>query len=225
MENTPYEPTEEILNELGCDFWAHGDDPCITKDGVDLCELFRQIGKFKMFKRTEGVSTTSITSKLMTLAEELSKDKLETKSANSSPLKLTEKMQNPPKQTFLATSRRINDFSNKNVPKATDTIVYIQGSFDMLHHGHMKRLELAKSMGDFLYVGLWDDEMVRYYRGDMFPMQSLQERVLMTLSVKHVDDVIIGAPYILTQDLIKTLNINKVVVITDTEEDVPMPLF
>lgn len=48
--------------------------------------------------------------------------------------------------------------------------MYIQGSFDMLHHGHMRRLELAKSLGDFLYVGLWDDEMVRYYRGDMFPM-------------------------------------------------------
>lgn len=47
----------------------------------------------------------------------------------------------------------------------------------------------------------------------------------MTLSVKHVDDVIIGAPYILTHDLIKTLNINKVVVITDTEEDIAMPLY
>ena len=41
----------------------------------------------------------------------------------------------------------------------------------------------------------------------------------MTLACKHVDDVVIGAPFIITQDLIKSLKIKKVVVITDTEED------
>lgn len=61
--------------------------------------------------------------------------------------------------------------------------------------------------------------MVRYYKGDHYPIQSLQERVLMTLSCMHVDDVVIGAPFILTQDLIRSLNIKKVVTITDTAED------
>jgi len=83
----------------------------------------------------------------------------------------------------------------------------------------MRRLELAKELGDFLYVGLWDDEMIRYYRGDLYPVQSIQERVLMTMACRHVDDVVIGAPFIITQDLLTSLNINKVVVITDTEED------
>jgi len=41
----------------------------------------------------------------------------------------------------------------------------------------------------------------------------------MCLACKHVDDVVIGAPYILTKDLIKSLHINKVVKITGTEED------
>ena len=41
----------------------------------------------------------------------------------------------------------------------------------------------------------------------------------MTLACKHVDDVVIGSPYILTADLIKSLNIKKVVKITDTDED------
>lgn len=86
----------------------------------------------------------------------------------------------------------------------------------------MRRLELAKQLGDFLYVGLWDDEMINYYKGELFPVQSLQERILMTLACKHVDDIIIGAPYILTHDLIASLKIKKVVVITDTEEDTPL---
>ena len=38
----------------------------------------------------------------------------------------------------------IINFANTNIPKPNDTIVYIQGSFDLLHHGHLKRLELAK---------------------------------------------------------------------------------
>ena len=93
------------------------------------------------------------------------------------------------------------------MPKADDVVVYIQGSFDLLHHGHLKRLEEAKKLGTFLYVGIWDDEMTRFYRGDSYPIISLQERILMTLACKHVDDVVIGAPYIITEDLIKSLNI------------------
>ena len=89
----------------------------------------------------------------------------------------------------------------------------------MLHHGHLKRLEEAKKLGDFIYVGLWDDEMVKYYRGGMYPIVSLQERVLMALACKHVDDLVIGAPYEITEDLIKSLNIQKVVHVLDTGED------
>jgi ethanolamine-phosphate cytidylyltransferase len=83
----------------------------------------------------------------------------------------------------------------------------------------MKRLEEAKKLGDFLYVGIWDDEMTRFYKGEVYPIQSLQERILMTLACKHVDDIVIGAPFIITEDLIKSLNIDVVVRIVNTEED------
>jgi len=41
----------------------------------------------------------------------------------------------------------------------------------------------------------------------------------MTLACKHVDDIVIGAPFIITEDLIKSLNIDKVVRIINTNED------
>jgi glycerol-3-phosphate cytidylyltransferase-like family protein len=41
----------------------------------------------------------------------------------------------------------------------------------------------------------------------------------MTLACKHVDDIVIGAPFIITEDLIKSLNIDIVVRIMNTEED------
>ena len=61
--------------------------------------------------------------------------------------------------------------------------------------------------------------MTRYYKGQQYPIVSLQERVLMCLACKHVDDVVIGAPFILTEDLIKSLNIKKVVSIKNSKED------
>ena len=61
--------------------------------------------------------------------------------------------------------------------------------------------------------------MTRYYKGESYPIVSVQERVLMCLSCKYVDDIVIGAPFILTQDLIKSLNINIVVQMNGTDED------
>lgn len=43
----------------------------------------------------------------------------------------------------------------------------------------------------------------------------------MTLACKHVDDVVMGAPYIITEDLIKSLNIGKVICVK-TAEDTPL---
>ena len=45
----------------------------------------------------------------------------------------------------------------------------------------------------------------------------------MALSCKHVDDVVIGAPYIITLDLLTSLNIKKVVVVKNTNEDPVLP--
>jgi glycerol-3-phosphate cytidylyltransferase-like family protein len=41
----------------------------------------------------------------------------------------------------------------------------------------------------------------------------------MTLACKHIDDIVIGAPFIITEDLIKSLSIDVVVRIVNTEED------
>jgi ethanolamine-phosphate cytidylyltransferase len=84
----------------------------------------------------------------------------------------------------------------------------------------IERLKKAKAEGDFLYVGLWSDEMTSYYRGENYPLMSMQERSLMLLACKYVDDIVIEAPYIITEDLVKSLNINKVVNIVSDDDSV-----
>jgi ethanolamine-phosphate cytidylyltransferase len=102
-------------------------------------------------------------------------------------------------------------FSNHKEPKPNDRIVYIDGDFDMMHLGHVEALKKAKAMGDFLYIGIHDDNIVHDVKGINFPILSLNERVLMVLANQYVDDVIMGAPFGVTDDLIKTFNIQVVV--------------
>ena len=61
-------PDLELLDSLDCQYYAHGDDPCFSADGIDVTQMFREANRFKVFKRTEGVSTTDITGKLVALA-------------------------------------------------------------------------------------------------------------------------------------------------------------
>jgi len=59
-----------MLDRFNCQFYAHGDDPCFAADGTDMCKVLSNFGRFKMFKRTEGVSTTDIVGKLLLLTKD-----------------------------------------------------------------------------------------------------------------------------------------------------------
>ena len=48
--------------------------------------------------------------------------------------------------------------------KQGKTIVTINGSFDVMHIGHVKMLQEAKGMGDVLFVGLNSDQSVRGWK-------------------------------------------------------------
>lgn len=65
--DTEYCVSEKLIENFSCDFYLHGDDPCYNTEGVDMCQELAKIGKFKVFKRTSGVSTTGLTSKLLRL--------------------------------------------------------------------------------------------------------------------------------------------------------------
>lgn len=66
---------------------------------------------------------------------------------------------------------------------------------------------VAKQLGDFLLVGICDDETVNKHKGENWPIMNLHERTLCVLSCRYVNEVIIGAPWAITKDLIKTMNI------------------
>lgn len=73
---------------------------------------------------------------------------------------------------FSPTPYRISQFISFRLPQSTDTIVYIDGAFDLFHLGHIETLKRAKQLGTFLYVGIHDDSTVNKYHGSYSIIQS-----------------------------------------------------
>ncbi len=70
-------------------------------------------------------------------------------------------------------------------------IVFTNGCFDILHVGHLRYLQEAHSLGDYLIVGLNSDESVRRLKGPTRPIQTEQDRAEILLGLKCVDAVVI----------------------------------
>jgi D-beta-D-heptose 7-phosphate kinase/D-beta-D-heptose 1-phosphate adenosyltransferase len=68
-------------------------------------------------------------------------------------------------------------------------IVTINGSFDILHSGHLHILREARDQGDVLIVGLNSDRSVRAYKGADRPFVGERERAEMLLALRYVDYV------------------------------------
>ena len=54
--------------------------------------------------------------------------------------------------------------------------VFTNGCFDLLHLGHIRYLQAARRLGDFLIMGLNSDESVRQYKGLSRPLVPEDER-------------------------------------------------
>merc|ERR1719159_2197836 len=111
---------------------------------------------------------------------------------------------------FLATTRRIAEFSSRRVPTDDDKIVYVGGDFDMFNVSHARFLQRVKAEGTFLLVGDWGDEAVKRLKGESNPVMGVHERVLNVSACKHVDEVLISAPTMVSKDLLTTMQISVV---------------
>ncbi|XP_076234293.1 phosphoethanolamine cytidylyltransferase isoform X5 [Calliopsis andreniformis] len=111
---------------------------------------------------------------------------------------------------FLPTTQKIIQFSDGKSPQPEDKIVYVAGAFDLFHVGHLDFLEVAKKEGDYLIVGLHTDPVVNRYKCGNHPIMNLHERVLSVLACKYVNEVVIGAPYEVTKDLMEHFNVSVV---------------
>ena len=71
------------------------------------------------------------------------------------------------------------------------SVVLANGCFDVLHAGHVRYLEAAKSIGDMLVVGINSDEQVATLKGAGRPLMPESERAEIVAALAAVDLVTI----------------------------------
>src|ERR1700722_13452835 len=69
------------------------------------------------------------------------------------------------------------------------TVVFTNGCYDILHPGHIRLLEQARSLGDVLILALNTDASVARLKGPTRPLISQDERAQMALALEAVDAV------------------------------------
>ena len=67
--------------------------------------------------------------------------------------------------------------------------IFVNGSFDLIHLGHLDLLKYAASLGDYLLVAIDTDERIRYNKGNDRPVNNLTTRKAIMESFRFVDEV------------------------------------
>jgi len=80
---------------------------------------------------------------------------------------------------------------NRGLKEAGKRTVFTNGCFDLLHAGHVKVLEAARSFGDFLFLGLNSDSSVKRLKGDSRPFNCQEDRARVAAALGCVDAVVI----------------------------------
>lgn len=69
--------------------------------------------------------------------------------------------------------------------------VMVNGTFDVLHRGHLQLLNYAKSLGDQLLVAIDSDRRVKELKGDDRPINDVDDRKILLYNLKSVDIVMV----------------------------------
>ncbi|MDR0548927.1 MAG: D-glycero-beta-D-manno-heptose 1-phosphate adenylyltransferase [Deltaproteobacteria bacterium] len=70
------------------------------------------------------------------------------------------------------------------------TLVMTNGCFDLLHPGHLRYLDEARSLGDYLLVAINDDASVKRLKGPLRPIRPLKDRIEMLAALQMVSAVV-----------------------------------
>ena len=89
--------------------------------------------------------------------------------------------------------------------KLRPKLIFVNGCFDILHPGHIKMFEHARSLGTKLIVAIDSDEKVKQMKGDSRPINNQDDRKFILEAIRHIDEVIIFNSKDELQELVKTI--------------------
>jgi rfaE bifunctional protein nucleotidyltransferase chain/domain len=69
--------------------------------------------------------------------------------------------------------------------------VFVNGTFDILHRGHLEMLLFARNQGDYLTVAIDSDRRVKELKGNSRPINDMMERATLLTYIRPVDQVVV----------------------------------
>ena len=92
------------------------------------------------------------------------------------------------------------NFCSRREPASVDPPIriWMDGAFDMMHHGHVNAFRQGRALGTHLVVGVNDDESISQCKGP--PVMGDRERVTAVQSCRFVDEVVPGVPYVMDDE-------------------------
>jgi D-glycero-beta-D-manno-heptose 1-phosphate adenylyltransferase len=89
--------------------------------------------------------------------------------------------------TFYTREELIN--ARQNWRRAGKKVVFTNGCYDLLHPGHIRLLESARSLGDILILALNTDSSVQRLKGPKRPLLNQEQRASVALAIEAIDAV------------------------------------
>jgi D-beta-D-heptose 7-phosphate kinase/D-beta-D-heptose 1-phosphate adenosyltransferase len=93
--------------------------------------------------------------------------------------------------------------------------IFLTGTFDVIHRGHIELLKFAKSIGSFLTVAIDTDRRVKEKKGDDRPFHNQNDRRLVIESIRYVDATLLFDSDEELIEIVKNLNPDAWVAGTD----------
>ena len=84
----------------------------------------------------------------------------------------------------------IKEMEGGNTPEISQITIWVNGSFDVLHAGHIELFKYARSVGDRLVVGTDTDKRIRELKGSSRPINKQHHRITMLNAIKYIDEVV-----------------------------------
>lgn len=194
VENSPFVTQMDMVKKHGVDVVVHGDDLVLDRNGQDSYSQVRKTGMFREVKRTIGISTTEIVGRML---------------LNSRGSYCT---QHPLVRTADEESGVWDDllelFRTQMTRRREGRVVFVDGNFDLFHAGHTTSLRITRELGDYLVVGVHDDETTKKYTRTGTVM-NVKERMLAVMSCRHVDEVMVS-PYNIGRDFVERNGIDVI---------------
>lgn len=177
VEDAPYVTQPAWLDRYGCRYVVHGDDITLDANGEDCYQEMKDLGRFRVVKRTSGVSTTEIIHRILTNTassrEQAGLDEL--KRYSSGPDGHSTHC-----YVFEGTLDRV--LVEGGFELRPEQCKLVRGTFDLFHMGQIAQLQRAKSLSERLIAVITDSDDC---------IMSPKERALSVLSCKHVDGIIV----------------------------------